>query len=60
MFKNILLAICFFVLSISLGFTQDTKLEFEGRYWITDLDAKAKVDAAGVGGTTFDLKSDLG
>ena len=60
MFKKLFLAVCFFIISLSLGFTQDAKLEFEGRYWITDLDAKAKVDAAGVGGTTFDLKSDLG
>jgi hypothetical protein len=33
--------------------------EFEGRYWVTDLDAKAKIIESGIGGK-FDFKSDLG
>ena len=35
------------------------KVEFEGRYWITDLTAKAKVTESGIG-TDIDFKADLG
>ena len=35
------------------------KVEFEGRYWITDLTAKAKVTDSGIG-TEIDFKADLG
>ncbi len=35
------------------------KVEFEGRYWITDLTAEAKVTEFGIG-TDIDLKDDLG
>ncbi len=35
------------------------KVEFEGRYWITDLTAKAKVTESRIG-TEFDFKDDLG
>lgn len=35
------------------------KVEFEGRYWITDLTAEAKVTGSGIG-TDIDLKDDLG
>lgn len=35
------------------------KVEFEGRYWITDLTAKAEVTESGIG-TDIDFKDDLG
>jgi len=35
------------------------RVEFEGRYWITDLTAKAKVTESGIG-TGIDFKDDLG
>jgi len=35
------------------------KVEFEGRYWFTDLTAKAKVTESGIG-TEVDFKADLG
>ncbi|UCD70689.1 MAG: DUF4124 domain-containing protein [Syntrophobacterales bacterium] len=35
------------------------KIEFEGRYWITDLTAKARVTESGIG-TEIDFKADLG
>jgi len=35
------------------------KVEFEGRYWITDFTAEAKVTESGIG-TDIDLKGDLG
>jgi len=35
------------------------RVEFEGRYWITDLTAKAKVTESGIG-TDIDFKADLG
>ncbi|MFH1355426.1 MAG: hypothetical protein ABIH19_04690, partial [Candidatus Omnitrophota bacterium] len=60
MLKKLFLVVCFLIVSLSSSFAEDTKVEFEGRYWITDLDAKAQVDAAGIGGTRLDLKSDLG
>ncbi len=38
---------------------QDAVVEFEGRYWTTDLEASVKVVTAGIG-ETFNLKNDLG
>ncbi len=35
------------------------RVEFEGRYWITDLTAEAKVTESGIG-TDIDFKDDLG
>lgn len=53
----IILAILF---SFSLNCqAQDAIAEFEGRFWITDLDAKVRVVESGIG-DKFDLKSDLG
>lgn len=34
-------------------------VEFEGRYWFADIDAKIRVEESGIG-DEFDLKSDLG
>lgn len=47
--------ILFFVLGIAFAET----VEFEGRYWVADLDAKIRITKAGIG-EEFDLKSDLG
>ena len=53
----------FFMLSLTVLFlatsAQATVVEFEGRYWMPDLDANAKVEENGVG-TDIDVKSDLG
>ncbi len=43
----------------SCAFAQDAVVEFEGRYWVPDLAAKAKVEKSGLG-TDINLKSDLG
>jgi len=56
--KRLLLFICFVGMA-SIAFAEGPVVEFEGRYWITDLDADAKVVESGLG-TEFDLKSDLG
>ena len=55
-----------FILSVGLllfcvegTMAQQNKVEFEGRYWISELDAKAKVVSNSVG-TDFDFQSDLG
>ncbi|MFB3897633.1 MAG: hypothetical protein ACE14V_15175 [bacterium] len=37
-----------------------SQMEFEGRYWLPDLTANARVSDAGIAGTEFDLVSDLG
>lgn len=60
MLRKFLFSACFLVITIGVTFAQDAKVEFEGRYWITDLTAKAKVTEAGITGTDIDFKSDLG
>lgn len=62
MLKRLILVGCFLAVCFNFGFAQDeaVKVEFEGRYWITELDGKAAVADAGIGGTEFDLTSDLG
>ncbi|MFH1857376.1 MAG: hypothetical protein ABH845_00515 [Candidatus Omnitrophota bacterium] len=53
--------ICFVVCFVSIAglcYAQDT-VEFEGRYWLAGLDAKAKAVESNIG-STFDLDSDLG
>lgn len=57
--KKILLGLVFLVFSITAAFSEDAALEFEGRYWVTDLTAKTKVVESSIG-TDFDFKSDLG
>jgi hypothetical protein len=46
------------LLAVSPVFAQDAVVEFEGRYWITNLSAEAKVTQEGKG-TDINLKSDL-
>lgn len=58
MLRKILLSVCFLVVTTAIAFA-DTKVEFEGRYWITGLTAKAKVTEDGIG-TDIDFKADLG
>lgn len=58
MVRKILFSICFLLATIGVA-TADTKVEFEGRYWITDLTAKTKVTENNIG-TDVDFKSDLG
>ncbi len=59
MLKKILLIIFLLVVFVSSGFAQEARVEFEGRYWVTDLDAKAKAVESNIG-TDFNLKDDLG
>jgi hypothetical protein len=60
MFRRMLL-MCFLVLGIcGLVYAQDATVEFEGRYWMPDLAAKAKVTESGITGTDINLKTDLG
>jgi hypothetical protein len=47
------------LMAVSTVSAQDVVVEFEGRYWITNLSAETKVTGAGKG-TDIDLKSDLG
>lgn len=42
-----------------LVFADNPVLEFEGRYWVSDLDAKARVVISGIG-SDVNFKSDLG
>ncbi len=58
MFRKFLFSICFLLATIGVA-TADTKVEFEGHYWITDLTAKAKVTENNIG-TDIDFKADLG
>jgi len=50
-----------FIMACFLGvcFAEDAAVEFEGRYWITDLNSEARVVESGIG-DKFDFKSDLG
>jgi hypothetical protein len=52
-------AILLSLVCLTSAFAQDGALEFEGRYWAADLDAKVKVVSSGIG-DTFNLKNDLG
>jgi hypothetical protein len=58
MLRKFLFTICFLLVTIGIAIA-DTKVEFEGRYWITDLTSKAKITEAGTG-TDIDFKTDLG
>ena len=56
---KVLLAILFLVSFI--GFVcGEERIEFQGRYWTTDLDTRIKVASNSVEGTDVDLKDDLG
>lgn len=61
MFRISLVIIFALVLFYSVAWAEMDKetVEFEGRYWVTDLDAKARVKESGIG-EKFDFKSDLG
>jgi hypothetical protein len=58
--KRLLIIICFVLATAQFSFAQsDIRVEFEGRYWITDLTAEAKVTEEGIG-TEIDFQDDLG
>ena len=59
--KTLLLAVfCFFVVMPCAAFAEsDIMVEFEGRYWFTDLTAEVKVTRDDIG-SDIDLQSDLG
>ncbi len=59
MAKNFLWVLVIFILTPCLAFAQrDVKVEFEGRFWFTDLEGKVKVTDADIG-TDIDVKKDL-
>lgn len=53
------LVVLFLVFASGIVFAEEARVEIEGRYWVTDLDAKVKAVEAGIG-EKFDFKSDLG
>lgn len=60
MLKQLLIIICFLLVTPDFSFAKnDINVEFEGRYWITDLTAEAKVTEDGIG-TEIDFQDDLG
>lgn len=59
MSKKLMLCVFCLIFTVCNAFAQDVNMEFEGRYWITDLSSKVKVVESSIG-TDFDLKSDLG
>ena len=59
MVRKSVLGVLFLFLFVSLCYAEDATVEFEGRYWITDLTGKVKVTEHGVG-SVVDLKDDLG
>lgn len=59
MLKNLVWGLMLCLLIASTVWAQNAAVEFEGRYWMTNLTAEAKVTEAGQG-TNIDLKSDLG
>ncbi|MBU2540767.1 MAG: hypothetical protein KJ593_02595 [Candidatus Omnitrophica bacterium] len=70
MLKKILITLGFLMVTAGLVFVsscafcesqarQDVTVEFQGRYWVTDLDTEAKVVESNVG-AKFDFKTDLG
>lgn len=59
MMKKFLWALVIIVFTPCVAFAQgDVKLEFEGRFWFTDLEGEVKVTEADIG-TDIDLKDDL-
>jgi hypothetical protein len=59
MLKNLVWGWIICLLAASTVLAQGPVVEFEGRYWMTNLSAEAKVTEAGHG-TDINLKSDLG
>jgi hypothetical protein len=59
MLKKLVWGCILCLISASTSLAQAAVVEFEGRYWITNLSAEAKVTEAG-NGTDIDLKRDLG
>lgn len=59
MLGRIFLGAFILFLVFSCAFAKEETAEFEGRYWVTDLDAKVRVVESGIG-EKFDVKSDLG
>jgi len=59
MFRKLFLLVCFILVFHCFVRAQEAIVEVEGRYWITDLTAKAKIVSSGIG-SDFDFKSDLG
>jgi hypothetical protein len=60
MLKKVLFGVCFLIVTTGVALAQDTRVEFEGRYWITDLTGEAKVTEAGLAGTNINIEDDLG
>lgn len=58
MSKKVALGLIMAFILIGNSYARDT-VEFEGRYWVTDLEGKARVVESGIG-DKFDYKSDLG
>jgi hypothetical protein len=58
MLRNLVLGWCFCLLILGTALAQGPVVEFEGRYWMTNLSADAKLTQAGQG-TDINLKSDL-
>ena len=56
--KSALVCAAVFFMS-SWVFAQDAAWEFEGRYWMPDLNAKAKIEKSSIG-SDIDFRSDLG
>ncbi len=59
MLKNLVWGWILCLLTVSPVLAQDAVVEFEGRYWMTNLSAETKLTQDGIG-TDIDLKSDLG
>lgn len=60
MLRFFLFAMCLLFIATGPVFAQNNpRVEFEGRYWITDLTAKARVTENNLG-TNIDFKTDLG
>jgi opacity protein-like surface antigen len=57
--KIVLIFASAFITLMSQVFAEP-KIEFEGRYWVTDLQAETKVTSNSLIGTNIDLRDDLG
>ncbi|MCU0650799.1 MAG: hypothetical protein MUC52_01000 [Candidatus Omnitrophica bacterium] len=60
MLKKMALVCVFLICAAGNVGAQDVNVEFEGRYWMPDLTAKAKVTEAGIIGSNLNFKSELG
>ncbi len=59
MLQRVTLICAVLLLAGSCAFAQDAVVEFEGRYWMPELAAKARVEESNIG-TDVNLKTDLG